>query len=94
VRLRVNLDIRTAVYFMSLTGLLLAIGMTAVSTHYPERIRGTREWAIASWAIFVGFLLMFLRGKVHDFLSIPVANATAPCGSTSRCDTSRTSTSD
>lgn len=71
-----SLDIRTAVYYLSIVGLLVAMSMTAAAGRYPPTIRGTRHWAVGAWLVFLGFGLVFLQGRIPALLSIPIATAT------------------
>lgn len=70
------LDIRTAVYFLAIVGLLVAVSMTAAAGRYPATIRGTKHWAVGAWLVFFGFTLVFLQGRIPALLSIPTATAT------------------
>mgnify|MGYP000303690752 CR=1 FL=1 len=67
------LDIRTLFFATTVTSVLLAGAMVVLWRAVPEE-RACRYWAAGAVLSVIGFSLIFLRGTVPDFLSIPVSN--------------------
>jgi hypothetical protein len=69
------LDIRT----LSLTGgivpVVFGLAFGAASLNLPTIGRATRWWSAGFLLQGIGFVLIFLRGSIPDFLSVFVANA-------------------
>lgn len=70
-----QLDIRTIICIIAVSGYMLGIGIAATVRSYPRHIRrSANTWAAACLSQAVGWTLLALRDRAPDFLTIVVAN--------------------
>lgn len=69
-----NLDPKTIVFINFIGTLLMSVGLLIISRSYFAQIRGTRNWAIATFIQSVFWLLLCFRDIIPDFFSIVVSN--------------------
>ena len=70
-----NIDIRTLILVSTIISTVIALTFGVVTGNFHARNRATVWWAFGFLSRALGFLLIFLRGRVPDFLSVPFANA-------------------
>lgn len=75
----IELDIRTLFFVSTLTSVLMAAAMIVLWRTHPTEPSG-RYWAAGSVLAATGFLLVWLRGVIPPFFSIPLANALLTSG--------------
>ncbi len=68
------LDVRTLVFIASIVSIVTSSSM-ALAWRVSPKNESLRRWAAGFICGAVGFILIWFRGIVPDFLSIPVANA-------------------
>lgn len=68
------IDLRTAIVMASLLGGLMAGVLELLYRSAPQSVPGLRQWANASWLVFVTALLFGLRGMVPAVVSVTLAN--------------------
>jgi len=69
-----ELDIRTLFFVATLTTVLMAVAMVVLWRTIPGE-RACRHWAAGGALVAAGFLAVWLRGLIPDFVSIVLANA-------------------
>jgi diguanylate cyclase (GGDEF)-like protein len=67
-----NLDSRTIVVITAILGPVMALVLLSLRRNYPGSVKGLGWWATGTFMLFSGILLIAARGRISDFLSIPV----------------------
>lgn len=75
-----TLDIRTLSFLVTISSLLLALGLNFVR-HVVANDPSLRQWAMGATAVCVGFVLIALRSLIPEALSIVLANTLIVAGS-------------
>jgi GGDEF domain-containing protein len=69
-----QIDPRTVVVLTGVMSGLMSLVLYSLQRNYPPSIRGLREWSGGLLILFIAGALTALRGRVHDALSITLAN--------------------
>jgi diguanylate cyclase (GGDEF)-like protein len=67
-----NLDSRTIVVITAILGPVMALVLLSLRRNYPGSVKGLGWWATGTFLLFGGILLIAARGRIADFLSIPI----------------------
>jgi hypothetical protein len=68
------IDIRTLSLVSATISAVIAMPMGVAALYFRKTDHATAWWALCFLLHGIGFLLIFLRGRIPDFLSIPLAN--------------------
>jgi hypothetical protein len=69
------IDIRTLSLVSATISAVIAMSLGVAALYFRKSDHATAWWALGFLLHAVGFQLIFLRGHIPDFLSIPLANA-------------------
>ena len=70
-----SIDIRMlSLVFLIMQSLIVSVTFGVATSNFRGMNRATAWWAFGFLLAVCGFLLIFLRGRIPDFLSIPLAN--------------------
>src|SRR5271157_2994999 len=68
-------DIRMlSLVFIIIQSLIVSVTFGVATSNFQGMNRATAWWAFGFLSRSIGFLLIFLRGRIPDFLSVPLAN--------------------
>ena len=70
-----HLDVRTISILISISSLIYGLSIYLIASGLPRGLKGGRIWAYGSLALFVGWLLIGLRGFIDDFYSIVIGDS-------------------
>src|ERR1700753_2188251 len=70
-----HIDVFTAVLIAGISSFIMSFAMLGASRSYPVQVPGTNKWVWACAAQSVGWVLIGLRGRIPDWISIYVGNA-------------------
>lgn len=69
-----NIDLRSILILAAIMGMLMTAVVFLLRQSFPPSIKGLSGWAVGTTMAFVAALLIASRGKLSDFLCLPVAN--------------------